>query len=349
MNNSNNKNDSINLLDLFFYLLSKWKWFFLFAGLGIGAAYAWYSSCEFTYFKSAMISIKDPENKTYSAGLNRYDNLINKVNVTNEIYRFRSHKLMKEVVMRTNADVSYKQPNRLRYLELYTQAPVTVTFPEDFAEKGMAFDMTFKKDSVLSIAFSEEVSYDLNLNDTLAVGNIRFVVTPTMYYGKSWQGKTIRIEKRPVSSAASYFIGRLGVRQESEEASILRLSLQDASPVRAAAVLDMLIQAYNEDVIREKNQIAINTADFINERLIIIENELGGVESDLEAFKRSNQILSLESESGSTMGDAQKYGADAIALETQISLAKYIRDILATLQRAGTLSQRIQVWKIQVL
>ena len=101
MNNSKNNNDSVNLLDLFFYLLGKWKWFLLFAVIGVAAAYALYSSSEFTYFKTATISIKDPENKTYSAGLNRYDNLINKVNVTNEIYRFRSHKLMKDVVINT--------------------------------------------------------------------------------------------------------------------------------------------------------------------------------------------------------------------------------------------------------
>lgn len=328
MNRSTKNNDSINLLDLFFYLLSKWKWFLLFAIIGVVAAYAWYSSSEFTYFKTATITIKDPENKTYSAGLNRYDNLINKVNVTNEIYRFRSHKLMKEVVTRTHADVNYKQANRLRYLELYTQAPVTVSFPSDFADGGMSFDLTVKKDSLVRIAFGESKAYDVKLGDTLDVAGTQIIVTPTNYYGKSWYDKTLLIQKVPVGAAASYFVGRLGVRQESEEASILKLSIQDASPYRAAAVLNMLIQAYNEDVIREKNQVAINTADFINERLIIIENELGGVESDLEAFKRSNQILSMESESGSTMGDAQKYGADAIALETQISLAKYIQEYL---------------------
>ena len=291
-------------------------------------AYAWYSSTEFTYFKTTTITIKDPENKTYSAALNRYDNLINKVNVTNEIYRFRSHKLMKEVVARTHADVNYKQANRLRYLELYTQAPVTVSFPADFAERGLSFELTVKRDSVVKFTFGETSAFEVRLGDTLDVAGTQVVVTPTNFYDKSWYDKTLLIQKLPVSSAAAYFVGRLGVRQESEEASILKLSMQDASPVRASAVLNMLIQAYNEDVIREKNQVAINTADFINERLIIIENELGGVESDIEAFKRENQILNMESESGSTVGDAQKYGADAIALETQISLAMYIKDYL---------------------
>ena len=107
MQQNNKKNETVNILDLFFYLLSKWKWFLIFVILGVGAAYALYSSTGFTYFCSATIAIKDPANKAVSAGLNRYDNLINKVNVTNEIYRFRSQKLMKKVVERTGADVCH--------------------------------------------------------------------------------------------------------------------------------------------------------------------------------------------------------------------------------------------------
>ena len=267
MNNSKNNNDSVNLLDLFFYLLGKWKWFLLFAVIGVAAAYAWYSSSEFTYFKTATISIKDPENKTYSANLNRYDNLINKVNVTNEIYRFRSHKLMKDVVARTHTDVNYKQANRLRYLELYNQAPVTVSFPEDYAEKGMAFDLTVGRDSTIVISFGEDKMLKTSLNDILSIGNTQIVVTPTMYYGKAWYDKTLRIEKRPVSAAAAYFVSRLGVKQETEEASILKLSIQDASPARAAAVLDMLIQAYNEDVIKEKLSVTSRCMPFEQEKI----------------------------------------------------------------------------------
>ena len=87
MQQNSKKNETVNILDLFFYLLGKWKWFLLFVVLGVGAAYILYSSTAFTYFCSATIAIKDPANKAVSAGLNRYDNLINKVNVTNEIYR----------------------------------------------------------------------------------------------------------------------------------------------------------------------------------------------------------------------------------------------------------------------
>ena len=187
------QNDTINLLDLFFYLLSKWKWFVLCGTIGLCVAYAIYSSTSFTYFCSATIIIKNPEDKAVSAGLNRYDNLINRVNINNEIYRFRSHKLMKEVVRRTNTAVNYKQPNRLRYLELYNQSPVEVIFPAHFEEGRMSFYITIldDKNAIISNVNGSEDSRGFALGDTLSVEGIEVVIKPTEFLNASWTEKPL--------------------------------------------------------------------------------------------------------------------------------------------------------------
>ena len=77
-----------------------------------------------------------------------------------------------------------------------------------------------------------------------------------------------------------------------------------------------------------KIQVAVNTANFINERLIIIEQELGTVESDLESFKRENQVVDIASSADMYMSESQKYNTDALELETQLRLAQYIKDYL---------------------
>ena len=325
------QNDSINLLDLFFYLLSKWKWFFLYAIIGVLVAYAIYSATGFTYFCSATIAIKDPENKNVSASLNRYDNLINKVNVTNEIYRFRSHKLMKEVVRRTNTAVSYKQPNRLRYLELYDHSPFEVTFPASFEEERMSFYITMldETNAILTNINGGEDSYGIVLGDTLNISGVEVVIRPSQYLDSFWINKSLLVEKKPVSAMASYFISNLGIRQESEEASILKLSIQDSSPSRASAVLNALIDTYNEDVIIEKNQIAVNTAEFINERLLIIAEELGVVESQLEDFKKKNKVLDLANQATVSESSSQKYNSEILETQTRINIAKSMKSYLA--------------------
>ena len=84
------------MVDLLLYLASKWKWFVLSVLVFGGLAYVWYASSPLVYFRSATVIIKDPSNKTTTAGLDRYDNFINKANVANEILQFRSKKLMRD-------------------------------------------------------------------------------------------------------------------------------------------------------------------------------------------------------------------------------------------------------------
>lgn len=324
-------------MDLLLYLASKWKWFVLSVLVFGGLAYVWYASSPQVYFRSATVIIKDPSNKTTTAGLDRYDNFINKVNVANEILQFRSKKLMREVVKRVHADVSYQVKDGLRYNELYTKSPVTVSFFDVLPNREVSFTVTpkDKEHVVLSHFNGEEESKPLtvSIHDTIPLAEGRVVVTPTHFYSQSWMGQPIEVRKMALDAVAASYQGALGIRQEEDESSILKLSLKDNSPIRAEDMLNMLITVYNEEAIKDKNQVAVNTADFINERLIIIGQELGDVESDLESFKRENRMVSVSSSASMYMSESQKYNADALELETQLRLARYIKNYLTDPQK----------------
>ena len=331
MNTSNNKNDQgVNIIDLLVYFASRWKWFLVSVIVFGGLAWLHYARSPRVYFRSATVIIKDPSNKTSTAGLDRYDNFINKVNVANEILQFRSKRLMREVVLRVHADVSYRCKDGLHYDELYTQAPVSVSFHDMLPEQSMSLMVT-PADSVSVMVSGLDGKGEprrVRLNDTVSVAQGSLVVSPTNYYSPKWKNVPVQVTKMPLESMVNYYRGAVGIRQEEEESSILTLSLKDSSPARAEDVLNMLIAVYNEEAIRDKNQVAVNTANFINERLIIIEGELGGVESDLESFKRENRIVDIGSTAGMYMSESQKYNADALELETQLRLAAYIKDYL---------------------
>lgn len=333
-NTPTNKNDqSINVMDLLVYFASKWKWFLISILVCGGIAWYCYASAPLVYFRSATVIIKDPSNKTSTTGLDRFDNIINKVNVANEILQFRSKKLVREVVKRIHADISYLKEDGLRTNELYTQSPVLVNFPDALPEQHFAFTLTLKDNKTVELSdftgISAKPNYTISLNDTteLAEG-MRIVATSTNFYTDSWKDASIRIVKRPMESMVNYYKGAIGIRQEEEESSILTLSLKDSSPARAEDMLNTLINVYNEEAVKDKNQVAVNTANFINERLIIIESELGSVESDLESFKQRNQIIDIASSAGMYMSESQKYNTDALELETQLRLANFIKEYL---------------------
>lgn len=332
-NSTNGRNDQdINIIDILMFLLSKWKWFVISIIVFGGLAWFHYARTPKTYFRSATVIIKDPSNKISSAGLDRYDNYINKVNVANEILQFRSKKLMRDVVSRVSADIDYKVKEGLQMTELYKKSPVSVRFLETTPEMHLNIVVTPLDSSKVMVSdFGSDESdkkWTVPMKDTVNIEGVKLVVAPTNYYTDSWKGEHIHITKNPMSSVVGYFISSLGIRQEEDEASILTLSLKDRSAARAEDVLNMLISVYNEEAINDKNQVAINTAEFINERLIIIESELGGVESHLESFKRENRIVDIATTAGMYVGESQKYNTNVMELETQLRLATYIKDYL---------------------
>ena len=333
-NSQSNKNEQgVNLVDLSVYLLSKWKWFVLSVLVFGGLAWYHYATSPLVFFRSVTVIIKDPSNKTSTAGLDRYDNYINKVNVANEILQFRSKRLMREVVQRLHADVDYRMEKGLRTDELYNLSPVSVSFINVMPERRISFAVTPRGGNTVTLSAFEGLpgtkeSYDVRLNDTLKVGDERILVTGTDHWGGSWTGREIRVTKNPLNAVAGRFQGSMGIRQEEDESSILVLSLKDASPQRAEDVLNTLVNVYNEEAINDKNQVAVNTSEFINERLIIIERELGGVETELESFKQHNQVMDIGSLAGRYTGEEQAYSADAQQQETQLRLARFIKDYL---------------------
>ena len=319
-------------MDILLYLLSKWKWFLLSVAVCVGLAWFQYARTPQTFFRSSTVIIKDPSNKTVSAGLDRYDNYINKVNVSNEILQFKSRRLLSEVVSRTRADVSYKMKSGLRAKELYTGAPVTVSFLDATPERYLSFSLTPKNDSEVLIqnvsGDGTEGKFNVKINDTTLVAGNRILVTKTNFFSRRWFDTELTVTKLPLRSVVSSIAGSIGIRQEEDDASILTLSMRDGSPERAENIINTLISVYNEEAVNDKNQVAVNTAEFINERLVIIERELGGVESDLESFKKANQIVDLSSAAGMYMGESQKYNSSVLELDTQLRLAEYIKEYL---------------------
>ena len=266
-----------NILDIFKYLLLRWPWFL--ASLVVCCSIAWYKSATapLVYYSSAKVIIKDPSNKTSSAGLDRYDRSINKVNVANEILQFRSKQLMQQVVSRVHADVTYTTRRGLRSVNLFGETPFNVTFLN--LKPGDSFAMNLKPVSeseveVSNISGTSGKSMIAKAGTAYEAGGVKFVISSTGTWSPKWKGAEIEVRKYPLSSMVKYWLANLGIRQEDEEATILNIAVKSPNVKLGADMLTTLIDVYNEESINDKNRVAVNTADFINERLRIIENSV---------------------------------------------------------------------------
>ena len=321
----NKNNNRVNLVDLFLYFLSHWYWFVLCVAIAGGYAYYKYAQTPFVYRSDATVIIKDPSSARTTASMSAYSSQINRINMTNEILQLRSKQLMSQVVLALDADIDYILPIKLRNVELYNLAPVKMNLirHENMPESFQLTVTTLDENSI-RVGLSDGRSATVALGDTVSIYGTRAVFTATPHYNGEGAGKIITVIKRPVANVSNAFISRLKVTQSN--GTILQVSMQDYSLRRANDILNTLVEKYNEDAIREKNRIAVNTAQFINERLLIIQQELGSVEDEIARFKTSEKIMNVDQATNQYLNENKGYNAEIVKVETQLKLAEYLRD-----------------------
>ena len=320
------RNEQVNLIDIIYYLIGNWYWFILGILICLAVTYFRYSRTTYKYSASVTAVIKNAGDDIRSARLDTYDKMINTMSVSTEELQLRSITIMSEVVKALDADVSYVDRIKFRDVELYTSlSPIRVAFDRENSDPGTFSVTAMPLDANNIRLHTSSGSQTVALGDTIALGNGKVVFLPTANYGPETYGQQIYISKQPVTWAANHFISSLRI---SNNKQILWLTVEDFNAQRAADVINMLVVKYNEAAIREKNRVAVNTERFINERLAIIEQELGSVEGVMAAFKSDNQLLSVSEAASRYLGDSRGYSAELVDVETRMALTNYLKDYI---------------------
>ncbi|MBQ7716463.1 MAG: chromosome partitioning protein ParA, partial [Prevotella sp.] len=328
---------TINPMDIVKYLLYNWYWFVLSVAIFGGIQWYRYSTTQNVYSCSAQVMFKDALQNM--AGLDRFSRYNQKFNVSNEILQFQSSAFMSEAVKRLNADIDYTVMDYLRVKELYNQSPVQVEFID--AEPASVLNVTVTPQDGSSVMLSDFPVASKNLiaklNTVVKTPIGRLKVIPTPYYTEQYYKKGIDVQKNSRGHVTSALLKNLRIYQaetsdasnNSSSSSILNMTLKDNNVERAKDVLNMLITIYNEENIKDKNKVAVNTANFINERLEIISKELSGVEQDLQSYKEANQMVDVGSEASYSLSNREEYTEASKDLRMQAQMGNYIKEYLA--------------------
>jgi len=320
------RNEQVNLIDIIYYLIGNWYWFILCILICLAVTYFRYARITYRYSASVTAIIKNAGDDIRTARLDTYDKMVNTVSVSTEELQLRSMTIMTEVVKALDADVNYQDRIKFRDVELYTSlSPIRMAFDRENSDPGTVSVTVMPLDANNIRLHTSSGSQTIALGDTISLGSGRVVFLPTANYGPEEYGRQIHVYKGPVTWAANHFISSLRI---SHNKQILRLSVDDFNAQRAADVVNMLVVKYNEAAVREKNRVAVNTERFINERLAIIEQELGGVEGSMAAFKTENQLMSVGEAASMYLGDSRNYGAELVEVETRLSLSNYLKDYI---------------------
>ena len=329
--------DFLRIQDLFYLCLGKWYWFVISLVITIGLAVIYLLTTPPIYTRSASLLVKE-DSKGNSINdatgvLGDIDIFQTSTNVNNEIQSLQSPSVMLDVVKRLHLDISYYTDGRFYKKVLYGHSsPYSVSFSELQDNENVAFTINpVQKGQIRLTDFSrngEDLDGEITamLNDSVKTPIGKLMVKSTN--GTDIFNAPVYISRIGYQAATSAYSSNLSVALSDEKSTVINLSFNDVCIQRAEDILNTVIAVYNENWIKDKNQIAVSTSAFISDRLGVIEQELGNVDENISSYKSEHLLPDVQAAASMYMTQSSETNAQILALNTQLSMARYIRNYL---------------------
>lgn len=272
--------------------------------------------------KGELMGVKDFQNMALPSGL-----MTNAVD--NELSILKSKPLLYNVVKEIGLDVKVISRGKFKDVELYEKSPfsgsiIKLNEPRYFKSDTYSISPDEKngfilknEKSIIKGKFSEPLKMNwgwivLNRNT-----NFSFVTPLTV----SFINPRIVVNQLEASITLSI---------PEEKSNIIEISTKGTIPIRSENILNELMKQYNIDAIKDKNEEALATANFIDQRLEVITKELGGIEDKKESYKEANKIADLQSQIELDLKNASENTKKIMEMSTQLEMVNSVLKIAST-------------------
>ncbi|MFR9546702.1 MAG: GNVR domain-containing protein, partial [Rikenellaceae bacterium] len=332
--------ESIDFMAILFRYLANWYWFVLSLVICVAGVWLYLRYTTPIYNASTSILIKD-EGKGGGASsaqgmdLESLGIFSGASNFDNEIEILKSRTIIEKAVTELDLYISYFDKGQIRDVDIYNQSPVKVWMLPSEAE-------TLPSSALITMSKSGDnsVAIELTIGETVhnksitkfpslintPEGTFSFNVTDSIRFNGWAADQTINAVVSSPISVANGYKGNFTVSPNSKTTTIATLSIETVDRARGVDFLNKIVEIYNRDANDDKNEVATKTAEFIGERIAIINKELGTTEEELEAFKRDAGITDLKSDAQIALTANSEYQQKSVENSTQLRLVQFLRD-----------------------
>lgn len=335
-NNVQQQDDMITLTDLWYLCVANWRWFVVSIIACISIASIYLLRTEPTYTQQASVMIKeDSKGGSMSSDVaSAFSDMglgVTNSNVKNEVQVFQSPDVVLETIKRINLDVRYSTDGSFHPVTLYgASCPIIASMANVGDDQSCSFAVTLGENKSVEISQlvldGEEIegSFSGMLQQPIKTPAGAIVIMPSAFKNDIKTTK-IYVRKLTASSAVDAALGALSVNINSDKNTVIDIVYNDVNIDRARDFINTLIAVYNEHWVEDKNQIAVSTSKFINERLRVIESELGNVDADISSYKSANMVPDVKAAGAMYMQEASQATQNMMDLNNQMYMAKTIR------------------------
>lgn len=309
------------------------------------------------YSVSTTLLIRDDNNTQLGAEnlLEGLELFSGKKNLKNEIVILNSYSISEQLIKELDLGISYYQHGFLQTNELFGNSPFKVKIDSSHLQiTGIDFQIVVLNENEFTLTVSAEDKFPFNIqkeklhksslanidiNETYQFNSIiensffSFSIEKTKFFNTE---KIIENEKaysfkmHQTDKLAHKLINKVSINPINKETSILKLNIKGRTPKKNISILNKLTEIYIRSGLDEKNLMAINTINFIDNQLDVIHDSLTIIENSLEEFRSTNPNLAIVDKDYGTYFQKQKLdntlSEQSVNIKYYNSLLSYLKD-----------------------
>ncbi|MDY2586666.1 GumC family protein [Winogradskyella aquimaris] len=340
------KTPTVDLKQTLELFLSYWKWILLCVIIAITLGFVHLRYADYEYKANATIKIRDEEqsqklpslddvkaNGLFSGGADK---------IKDEIRVIRSREIAENIIKKLDLNIRYYADGKIKEKEYYKDAPIKINFyGSDSIIDRIGRNLFIKiKSPTQYILFDEKEQslfddrediegklYDFGEKVDTPYGGFYIVPNDGKYAPKV--GTSIKIAIIPVRKLINSYSKNLTITTE-KGSSVLGLELKETVAKRAVDYLDHLIKEYNNDVLKDKEEVVKITSDFITNRLQRVSKELEEVDYTAEELQKRNNLTALGAQADLNLQANKQLEQEIASTATNIQLISYLQEEIQT-------------------
>lgn len=272
--------------------------------------------------------------------------------IDNEMEILQSRELLIELMNKMPLNTRYFQKKVLKDTELYNDRPF------DFQISGISKD--FNENIEFDIEIIDKNSYSIKANlaqnstkpleidgeykfgQAIKTPYFTFVIKDTKDFGLNDTSYKIIHQSNKNSFIDGFIRPNLNVAQISKQASIVKITFEDAIPQRGVDIVNNLVKVYFAQKLDYQREEVEKKLKFVNDQLAITHDNLSKSQLEIKDFKQSNTVATIPN-SASTLLNAM------VDIDTQLQQANMKLSVLEGLIRQMKTGNGINFVSIDVL
>ena len=336
MNNNNFQTEEIQIKEIIRPYIKRWKWFVLSVIITSFLSYLFLKTQSPIYETISTVLIKDAKRSLGGQDFEVLRDLsglgkMNSEGVDNELEVLKSKKLMTTVIKDLGLETDIFIPGFFRDTEVYGKTSpiiVKVLSEKKTDKKNLPVYLKIEGDKLF---LSSEIIGNISttFNKVISLPNANIMVLKNKYFEPQKNPiNDLILNISDVETKTNSFQNKLNANLVNKDVTVIKLSMNYPNVDKAKDIINHLVKVYNAEAINDKNQESKKTAEFIEERIANVGNDLGNVEAKKEQFKKANQITDLNTEARIGLETSADARAKQLEIASQLELTNSLIDFV---------------------